>query len=254
MIFGSKSEKLKGQLEQLEFQLEELETEQAATEAAQLSSAPTTTKSRPCAPRKPLPEDLAREIIHASSRAHLLSGLWWCAASVRGRCIRATGTHSGYLQGDSTCAAEVRLRGLRTGSGSTCSGTADRSRLAGPQPVGACAGIEVRRSFAVLYRQSEIYAREGIDLSRSTLAGWVGAASELLAPLVDQIRSHVMAGSKTLTPMTPPFQCSLPATARPRRPVGGPMWVMIGLPAIGPHRRCGLHIPKIVRANIRASI
>ena len=31
MIFGSKSEKLKGQLEQLEFQLEELETEQAAS-------------------------------------------------------------------------------------------------------------------------------------------------------------------------------------------------------------------------------
>jgi transposase len=33
-----------------------------------------------------------------------------------------------------------------------------------------------------LYRQSEIYAREGLDLDRSTLAGWVGATSELLAP------------------------------------------------------------------------
>jgi len=30
-----------------------------------------------------------------------------------------------------------------------------------------------------LYRQSEIYAREGVDLDRSTLAGWVGATSEL---------------------------------------------------------------------------
>ena len=28
-----------------------------------------------------------------------------------------------------------------------------------------------------LYRQSEIYAREGVDLDRSTLADWVGAAS-----------------------------------------------------------------------------
>jgi transposase len=54
-----------------------------------------------------------------------------------------------------------------------------------------------------LYRQSEIYAREGIDLSRSTLAGWVGAASELLAPLVDQIRSHVMAGTKIHADDTP---------------------------------------------------
>jgi transposase len=54
-----------------------------------------------------------------------------------------------------------------------------------------------------LYRQSEIYAREGIDLSRSTLAGWVGAASELLAPLVDQIRKHVLAGSKIHADDTP---------------------------------------------------
>ncbi|MCU1303264.1 MAG: transposase, partial [Candidatus Sulfotelmatobacter sp.] len=28
-----------------------------------------------------------------------------------------------------------------------------------------------------LYRQSEIYAREGVDLDRSTLADWVGGAS-----------------------------------------------------------------------------
>ncbi len=28
-----------------------------------------------------------------------------------------------------------------------------------------------------LYRQSDIYAREGVDLDRSTLADWVGAAS-----------------------------------------------------------------------------
>jgi transposase len=36
-----------------------------------------------------------------------------------------------------------------------------------------------------LYRQSEIYAREGVELDRSTLADWVGAASHLLTPLVD---------------------------------------------------------------------
>ena len=54
-----------------------------------------------------------------------------------------------------------------------------------------------------LYRQSEIYAREGVDLCRSTLAGWVGAASELLAPLVDQITRHVLAGSKIHADDTP---------------------------------------------------
>ena len=54
-----------------------------------------------------------------------------------------------------------------------------------------------------LYRQSEIYAREGVDLDRSTLAGWVGGASELLAPLVDEIRKHVLAAAKIHADDTP---------------------------------------------------
>jgi hypothetical protein len=54
-----------------------------------------------------------------------------------------------------------------------------------------------------LYRQSEIYAREGVDLDRSTLAGWVGATSELLAPLVDAVRQHVLSASKLHADDTP---------------------------------------------------
>jgi len=54
-----------------------------------------------------------------------------------------------------------------------------------------------------LFRQSEIYAREGIDFDRSTLAGWVGAASELLAPLVDALRRHVLSASKIHADDTP---------------------------------------------------
>jgi transposase len=46
-----------------------------------------------------------------------------------------------------------------------------------------------------LYRQSEIYAREGIDLDRSTLADWVGRMAALLDPLVQAIQRHVCAGS-----------------------------------------------------------
>ena len=44
-----------------------------------------------------------------------------------------------------------------------------------------------------LNRQSEVYAREGIDLDVSTLADWVGACSATLAPLVALIQAHVMA-------------------------------------------------------------
>jgi transposase len=54
-----------------------------------------------------------------------------------------------------------------------------------------------------LYRQSEIYAREGVDLDRSTLAGWVGATSDLLTPLVHAVRDHVMSASKLHADDTP---------------------------------------------------
>jgi len=54
-----------------------------------------------------------------------------------------------------------------------------------------------------LFRQSEIYARQGVDIGRSTLAGWVGAASELLSPLVDALRNHVLSGKKIHADDTP---------------------------------------------------
>ena len=38
--------------------------------------------------------------------------------------------------------------------------------------------------------------REGLDLSVSTLADWVGATTATLAPLTELIRQHVMAGDR----------------------------------------------------------
>lgn len=54
-----------------------------------------------------------------------------------------------------------------------------------------------------LYRQSEIYARDGVELARSTLADWVGETSALLQPLVDAIRRHVLAADKLHADDTP---------------------------------------------------
>ena len=47
-----------------------------------------------------------------------------------------------------------------------------------------------------LNRQSETYAREGIDLDVSTLADWVGACTATLSPLVALIREHVLAAER----------------------------------------------------------
>ena len=42
-----------------------------------------------------------------------------------------------------------------------------------------------------LYRQAQILARSGIDLDRSTLAGWVGKAAFHLGPIVDRLAEHL---------------------------------------------------------------
>ena len=54
-----------------------------------------------------------------------------------------------------------------------------------------------------LYRQSQIYQREGIDLDRSTMADWVGKSTALLEPLADAIGKHVRKGQALFADDTP---------------------------------------------------
>jgi transposase len=54
-----------------------------------------------------------------------------------------------------------------------------------------------------LYRQSQIYAREGVDLDRSTMADWVGRSTALLEPLADAIGRIVRQGDALFADDTP---------------------------------------------------
>ena len=45
-----------------------------------------------------------------------------------------------------------------------------------------------------LYRQAQMFARDGIDLDRSTLAEWVGKSAALPGPVANGIGNHVRAG------------------------------------------------------------
>jgi transposase len=54
-----------------------------------------------------------------------------------------------------------------------------------------------------LYRQEEIFAREGLELDRTLLAQWVGRATALLTPLTDALRAHVLAADVVHADDTP---------------------------------------------------
>ena len=209
MIFGRKSEKLSGELEQLEFRLEELETAQAAEEAAQAATEATQAfstqadskrRSRPA--RKPLPEDLPREVV-----THLPAHN--CCPDCGGALRQFGEDVSEQLEripASFKVIRHVRPKFACAGCESVVEAPAparpiDRG-LPGP---GLLAHVLVSKygDHLPLYRQSQIYAREGVDLDRSTLAGWVGAASELLTPLVHEISKYVLAAVKIHADDTP---------------------------------------------------
>lgn len=54
-----------------------------------------------------------------------------------------------------------------------------------------------------LYRQAEIFAREGIELERTLLADWVGNCAALLQPLIDALRAHIFAADVVHADDTP---------------------------------------------------
>ena len=56
---------------------------------------------------------------------------------------------------------------------------------------------------APLHRLSGIYAREGVDIDRSTMAGWVAQCEALLDPLVAALGRYVLAGEKVHADDTP---------------------------------------------------
>jgi transposase len=203
MIFGSKSEKVIIQVEQFELQLEETETEQAAAEEnspAPVSEDKSRSKSRPS--RKPLPAHLPREVIRHEPRQD-------CCPDCNGA-LRLFGEDVAeileYIPANFKVIRHVRPKFAcklceRIVEAPAPSRTIERG-LAGP---GLIAHVLVSKyaDHCPLFRQSEIYAREGVDLDRSTLAGWVGAASELLAPLVDALRRHVLSARKIHADDTP---------------------------------------------------
>jgi transposase len=201
VLFGARSEKIVVKLEQLELELEEEETAYAELEAAaeRLSSAQEP-KTRP--QRKPLPEHLSREVITHAPHRDCCPG---CGGHLR-QFGEDVSEQLEYIPDSFKVIRHVRPKFSCTGCDRVVEAPAPsrpiERGLAGP---GLLAHVIVSKfsDHLPLYRQSEIYARQGVEISRSTLAGWVGGASDLLGPLVDAIQKHVLAGRKLHADDTP---------------------------------------------------
>lgn len=200
MKFGRSSEQLDAQIAQLEFSLEELEANAAAAPLPDEPAAVPTPKPA----RKPLPEHLPRE----SHRHEPPSGTCHCPQC--GGALRAMGEDVSevleYIPEHWKVHQHVRPK-YACGTCQTVVQASAPSRpiersYAGP---GLLAHVLVSKycDHLPLYRQSQIYARAGVELDRTTLAEWVGSVSLLVQPLLDALRQYVMSAEKLHADDTP---------------------------------------------------
>jgi transposase/uncharacterized small protein (DUF1192 family) len=100
-----------------------------------------------------------------------------------------------------------------------------------------------------LYRQSEIYLRQGVELSRATLGRWTGAVAELLEPLYDVLRQYVLMPGKAHADDIP-FRSRSRAVVKQELPGCGSMSVMTVTPVHRCPRRSGSRTARTGKVSI----
>jgi transposase len=232
-LYGKRSEKLSADARQLAF--EDLEVAMAQAEAAQdsESSVSQTAASRQRKRRNlgRLPQELPRieEVIEPPSTQ--------CPCGC-GDMVRIGEDRSERLDivpAQFRVIATIRPKyACRTCSTGVVQAPAPGRLIEGALPTEAMIAHVLVAKYAdhcPLYRQAQIYRRSGIDLHRSTLAGWVGKAAFHLAPIVDRMADHLKRSDKlymdeTRAPVLDPGRGTtktgyLWALARNDRPWGG---------------------------------
>ena len=207
MQFGRKSEKLARQIEQLELRLEDLQSKPVESAGlAESQSAPPAlpllirTPVKPA--RRPLPDHLPRQTQRHEPKESACPD---CGGALS-KLGEDVSEMLEYVPASFFVVRHVRPKLSCTKCDHIVQAAAPTRPIergvAGP---GLLAHVLVSKyaDHLPLYRQSEIYARHGVELERSTLADWVGGTSELLDPLVETLRRYVMAAGKVHADDTP---------------------------------------------------
>lgn len=197
--FGQTSERGKRLIDQLELQLAELEETAAEDEAGEAAQAEAGTvvaahvRQRPA--RRPLPEHLPRERFVVPPPATCLC----CGGSRLAKIGEAVTETLDVVPRRWFVRQTVREK-------FTCRDCETISEPPAPFHVIPRGRIGASLLAMILFekygahqplnRQSERYAREGVDLDLSTMADHVGAAAAVLAPLHELIRAHVLAAER----------------------------------------------------------
>lgn len=204
--FGRSSEKLDQTIEQLELLIGDLEESEAETEVrsdipSDVEQSLTPRVRRPLG-RKPLPEHLPREVIVHETVCPCPN----CGGTNFSKIGDDEREVLEYVPSQFKCVVHVRpklsCRACETIVQAPMPSLPIERGRPGPALL-AHVLVSKYCDHLPLHRQSEIYARSGVELDRSTLAGWVGAMAALLDPLAEAIGNHVRSGATLHADDTP---------------------------------------------------
>lgn len=222
MQFGRSSERVDRAIHQTELALEDLEEQQAADAdlvSRAAASEADTAATKPS--RRPLPEHLPRDVV-----SHTV-GCTCPGCGGRMQQIGETSTEVlDYRPGTFRVIRHVRPKYVCRSCETITQAPAPSLPIRRGRPTaGLLAHVLVAKycDHLPLYRQSEIYARSGVELERSTLADWVGQSTNLLRPLIDALQRHVMAGERLHADDTP-VPVLAPGTGKTRT---GRLWAYV---------------------------
>lgn len=198
--FGRSSEKLDLQIEQMELLLGDLEADQPPPAPADRTPATERTRLQPV--RRPLPEHLPRErIAHAAACVCPACGgsNLTCIGTDEREVLEYVPSHFKVLV---HARPKLSCRDCQTITQPPLPWLPIERGLPG---AGLLAHVLTAKycDHLPLHRQSVIYARDGVELERSTLAGWVGQMAALLDPLATAIAAHVRQGEALHADDTP---------------------------------------------------
>jgi transposase len=217
--FGASSEKLERSIAQLELALEEIEAGEAAAEAPGPAEPPTR-RLRPV--RTPLPDHLPRE-----DHEHAPPCVCPACGGTRLRRLGEDVTEVlDYVPASFRVLRHRRPKLACQACDTVVQAPAPSAPIEKGKPTpGLLAHVLVAKycDHLPLYRQSEIYAREGVEIARSTMADWVGRSAALMDPLVAALKRHVLS-SERLHGDDTPVPVLDPGRGRTRQ---GRLWVYV---------------------------
>jgi transposase len=230
--YGASSERSRKLLDQLEMQLEDLETAAAEVEAAIEPALDNGTTVRPFTRAKPvrgpLPDHLPREriVVTAPTSCPCCGGKLAKLGETITETLESIPRSYKVIQ---TVREKFSCRSCEKITQPPAPFHAIARGRAGPELLATVIHAKFGEHLP-LNRQSERFAAEGIDLSVSTLADWVGSCTAALAPLVALIEAHVLAadrlhGDDTTVPVLAKDKTVLARLwtyVRDDRPFGGP--------------------------------